>query len=268
MVFNSNPTKTDWDNDGATDDEDATTKVANREINYILFDAADEAVILESRMAYCNYFRTTGLDYQLVPILTLRQFSYFFEYLEYGFDVIVFNGWQGDDDPDYAVDCPGGFNHLSGKRYAYVNELIMVFHGGVGFLDLEHINSSTKYGSVKASSLTDPDNDASLLNCSQIPIKHIDCQFCFSSKYTASEKCIAIELLKITHAESVYGTTGELINAYGFLYVNGSPNDKYYWYSLGKDNQVYRNQGVKVADFMFRFEGRSAPNIRVEDYPK
>lgn len=264
----SNPTMFSSDPDSASDKDDATINDENEPINYILYDAADDPDLYEVKIAYYNYFNAAGMACQLVPILTQRQFSYFFEYLEYGFDTIAYDGYNGQDDPDYKVDCPGGFNHLPGKRYSCVNELIMVFHGGIGFIDLEHIDDE-KFDTVEAANLSNPSSEASLLNWSGIPIKHIDCQFCFASRYTDSCKCMAIELLKITHADAVYACKGELIYVAGYNSVFGfKSDDLYYWYSLGDDNKVYRSQGVKAFDLMFRFESRSAPYIAITDYPE
>ncbi len=267
FCMKSNPMEKDTDGDEILDDVDSTPREKNRPINYILYDAAN-SIIYETVSAYMDYFNKFGMEYSKVPICTEEQFCYFFEYLEYGFTTINYDGWDNGNE-EYKIESKGGLCRLEGVRYTRVDNLILVFHGGRGIMDVEHTDDGSAYSRVFANKFNDSSADYSLVNCSKIPIKNIDCQSCFAGYYDSNCKSIAIELLKATGAEHVYGATGELIycDIKKKICFNSVYLGVYYMYFFDDNNRLVRKGGKIVINVMERWDNDHAPSVIIDDYP-
>ena len=268
FCMESDPTEKDSDGDGATDDVDKTKNDKNPSINYILYDVAN-SLIYETVSAYIFYFEKNHIEYSKVPICTEEQFCYFFKYLEYGFTTINYDGWRDDGNEEFEVDCEGGLCRLEEVQYSRVDNIILVFHGTKGIIDAEQTDDRVAHSRVYAYKFNDSNEKYSLVNCSKIPIKNIDCQVCMSACYDSNNKSIAIELLKATGAEHVYGATGELIYVdinenIGFNIVNCGVH---YMFYFDDNNQLIRKGGKVIFGVMERWDNVHAPSVVVEDYP-
>ena len=235
----SDPANDDSDGDGAKDGEDATPNQKNGPINYILYDMTDK-VMIETEQAYYKYFDDRHIECQTLPLFTEEQFYKVYKYLEYGFE-----GVSGSKEDDLVVSAK--------KHFSYVDNIIILFHGNVGYFNL-------KYSSVRAN-----DIESKLAGCSKIQIKNIDCQCCFGGSYNNSEKSIAVELLKATNSEAAYGATGELryIICWNEIWIG-----RYYKYFYNEKKEIVREGGLCVFEVMYRWNDDPRLNrVVLKDYP-
>lgn len=237
----SDPNEKDSDGDGALDGEDATPGEKNGSINYILYDNTDD-ITRETKTAYVNFFKKQNITPICLEIFDIYQFRKFFEKLEYGFDENV-----------EPIQAPGlvCFNKI---QYSCVDNIILIFHGNIGYLNL-----SGQTDSVRAYEI-----ESYLVNCSHIKIKNIDCQSCFSGSYTDEIKSIAIELLKATRAEASYGASGLLVYAFN---CNQVLFGHYCKYTVDDQNHIIEGGSYTIFEVMFRINGRGIPFYVVDDYP-
>ena len=239
----SNPNEKDSDGDGALDDEDATPGEKNGSINYILFDIADDECI-KCAQAYARYFDKIDVKCQALTIYSKEQFIKFFENLEYGFDNKIVLGTFKED---LLVS--------SEKQYTSVENIILSFHGKPGY-----INLAKNVQSVIAENIVDD-----LKNCSKIQIDNIDCQCCFAGSYTKNTKSVAIELLKATNANAVYGATGLAIyDGWDFNTVLFG----FYWkYYFNEQNILIKQGGFANFPIMYRITNDIPAAYTITDYP-
>ena len=259
-IMMSDPTLSDWDQDNANDDNDATVAKPNGPINYVVFDLVN-SLTRDTAKAYIDYFEKNNYTYQAIPIISDTQFYYFFKFLEYGFEPIKYYDGFYNGREEYDVSNPDGLNKLYGSQYSYVENIILVFHGCIGGMTIEQVDKDSAGFAVNANEFS-----SSLVNCSSIEIKTIDCQSCFAGSYNSENKSVACELLKNTNVQEVYAATGEVIY--------NSKNDKnsiflgkYYKFTINDENEIIRGGGKGVYDVMYRFQGKGWPYVVLDDYP-
>nr|AHF25997.1 thrombospondin type 3 repeat-containing protein [uncultured bacterium Contigcl_1565] len=243
------PGNSDSDGDGADDNDDATSNDKNGSINYILFDNGNKECI-ETAKAYANYYVQNGIKYQPLPIYSVMQFEYFFENLEYGFDNTAI--------ANTGADCEGGLNRLKEKQYSSVDNIIVVFHGGTGYVNIYEVNKKP-YDSIQANQL-----GGILSNCSKIKIRNIDFQSCFAATYNHSTKSMVVEMLKNTNVDVVYGATGMVIYSFGYCQVWGGSYDRYFIDDQYEIEKVGGFWGFRIMD---RYPCEIDHNYQIHDYP-
>lgn len=140
----------------------------------------------------------------------------------------------------------------------------MSFHGSKGRVNLEQKDQKTIHDTIYAYEIG---GDLILSQCSDVTIKNIDCLFCFSGSYVSKNgtKSVAIELLKATHAEAVYGVTGTLYYNFGYNQVWGGV---YYLYYYDDQNQLRKKGGKLIFDVMERWNNERVPSGLITDYPE
>ena len=175
----------DTDGDGAEDGVDKTLNDKNPPINYIVYFADGYRTIHAN--AYVTAFKLFNMKSEKIIIYTNNQFKQLFENLDHGVESV---------DKNNIV-----FN--SDSRYSYVENIIICVHGGIYFTDA--------YMNFMDQGLIAP-KIADLFSgyCPPIRIKTIDLQVCHGGYYDSQTKGIAIELLKATHAEAVYGADTDI----------------------------------------------------------
>lgn len=244
------------DGDNAKDGIDKTPHDKNESINYIIYDTGN-LVTWETAKAYDTYFFKNNISYQTLPIRSADQFSYFFENLEYGF--------SNEKITKTTVGEAGGLVRNSLVQYSCVDNIVLSFHGWLSILDL-YLVEDVSYERITANQIA----NELLKNCSKIRIKNIDCQVCRAGSYDSKNKSIAIELLKATHAEYVYGATGSayyigINDNYGFnLIANGI----YYMFYIDDNNRIHKKGGKIIFSVMERWDNEHAPSCIIEDYPE
>ena len=222
----SNPTLKDSDEDGAEDGVDKTKNDKNGPINYILYDKGNMETF-ETADAYYGFFLRNNVEFQAIPIYSAEQFYYVFHNLEYGFseEKITLTG----------VDIKGGLNRNDTSQYSCVENIIIVFHGAKSIMNIYQVDG-VAHDRVYAKDFVDKIQ----IDSTKINIKTIDCQACMTACYDNDNKSVAIELLKATNAEYVYGATGSLIYVgikanLGFNWVNCG---LYYMFYFDDNNQI------------------------------
>ena len=233
----------DSDGDDAKDGVDKTKNDKNGPVNYILFDIADDDCI-ECAAAYAHYFVKSEIEYQALTIYSKEQFIKFFENLEYGFDNKKVLGTFKED---LIVS--------SEKQYTSVDNIILIFHGKPGY-----INLANDCQSVTADNIVDD-----LKNCSKIKINNIDCQCCFAGSYTKNTKSVAIELLKATNASAAYGATGLAI--YDGWDFNTVVLGFYWKYYFNEQNILIKQGGFANFPIMYRITNDIPAIYTITDYP-
>lgn len=88
--------------------------------------------------------------------------------------------------------------------------------------------------------------------------------------YDNENKSVAIELLKATHAESVYGATGSLIyvkitDGWGFNWVNCG---FYYMFFIDENNRIRQKGSSVTFNVMERWQKDNTFSLVVDDYPE
>ena len=252
----SNPLAKDTDGDGAEDGVDKTPNEKNGPINYIIYDKGNMETF-ETADAYYGYFLRKNIKCQAIPIYSADQFYYFFNNLEYGFseEEIKLTG----------VDMEGGLNRNDTIQYSCVEDLIIVFHGWNSIMNIYQVN-----GVAGARVYAKDFVDKIQIDSTKIKIKTIDCQACKSACYDNDNKSIAIELLKATNAEYVYGATGSLIyvktrNGLGFNWVNLGI---YYMFCFDNNHRIRKEGGKVTFNVMERWDNERIPSVIVDDYPE
>lgn len=179
-----------------------------------------------------------------LTIYSKEQFIKFFENLEYGFDNKKVLGTFKED---LIVS--------SEKQYTSVDNIILIFHGKPGY-----INLANDCQSVTADNIVDD-----LKNCSKIKINNIDCQCCFAGSYTKNTKSVAIELLKATNASAAYGATGLAI--YDGWDFNTVVLGFYWKYYFIEQNVLIKQGGFANFPIMYRITNDIPAIYTITDYP-
>lgn len=105
------------------------------------------------------------------------------------------------------------------------------------------------------------------MDCSDIPIHAIDYQSCYSGFYNDDTKSIAVETLKATHADAVYGATSKVI--YNELFeCNHVWFGIYSKYYFNDQNEIIREGYFAFYDLMSRWDNGSYPYKVLYDYPE
>ena len=258
FCMRSNPMLSDSDGDGATDDVDNTPGEKNLSANYILYDNAHadnpNDPCMETMIAYRNFFKKNNIECQVLPLNSTMQINYFFEKLEYGF--------EQNEIVNYGVEVDGGLKSFDTVHYTCIDNIIMIYHGGLGYINLHQFSETNVHDSIKAFEFSLRKDI--LPECSSVRIKNIDCQICFAAKYSQTYKSFAIELLKRTNAEVVYASTGVLRYAFGFNQVFGGTYDRYFVNDRGN---IQKLGGFYGFDVMDRYPCFSDYNYEIKDYP-
>ena len=234
----SNPTLFSSDSDEVGDCVDATIFDENKAINYILYDSTD---IYRTRhaKAYESYFLNRKMNYEMLSLYSEANFIEFFENLEYGIERI------DETSKDYVS--------YSKVRFSCVDNIIVCVHGRTGY-----INGIKE--SIHASDI------AQLLsNCSRTRIKNIDLLCCYAGDYDSETKSMAIELLKATGADAVYGATTSVSYLVVNVVLNGGGYYKYYY---NDKNELIRKGGLFIFGVMLRIDDEDhVPYNVITDYP-
>lgn len=234
----SNPTMFSSDSDDAGDGVDATINDENEAINYILYDSTDIYRIRHAK-AYEAYFKNRKMNYEILTLYNKANFKTFFEKLEYGF--------EGIDETYKDYIC------CSKVQFSRVDNIIICVHGLTGY-----INGIEQ--TIHASDITEL-----LSNCSTIKIKNIDLLCCYSGDYDGETKSMAIELLRATHAEAVYGATKSISYLVVNFVLDGGGYYKYYYNS---QNELVRKGGLFIFEVMLRIDDEDhVPFNVIDDYP-
>lgn len=204
--------------------------------------------------AYLNYFKCRNIYCQVLPINSIMQFNYFFEKLEFGF--------EDEEIENYGIEIKGGLVSHDKINYISVDNIILAYHGGTGYINLHQFSKTNIHDSIQAHELSEKGDV--LPECSSIRIKNIDCQICFAARYNTTCKSFAIELLKRTNTEVVYAATGEVRYAFGFNQVMGGTYDRYFFNDRGKIQKLGGFWGYNVMD---RYPCYSDYNYEIENYP-
>jgi len=248
----SNPTMFSSDSDTASDKEDETINDENEPINYLIYDKCNQTTF-DTADLYYRYFIDRHIDCQAIPIYSTKQFEYFFENLEYGF--------EDNKITNTGVDMDGGLNRLPTKKYSSVDNIILIFHGGKGYFNLYQVGDEAR------ESIQNYDIMSILSDCSDIPIHAIDYQSCYSGFYNDDTKSIAVETLKATHADAVYGATSKVI--YNELFeCNHVWFGIYSKYYFNDQNEIIREGYFAFYDLMSRWDNGSYPYKVLYDYPE
>ena len=234
----SNPTMFSSDSDNAGDGVDATINDENEAINYILYDSTDIYRIRHAK-AYEAYFKNRKMNYEILTLYNKANFKTFFEKLEYGF--------EGIDETYKDYIC------CSKVQFSRVDNIIICVHGLTGY-----INGIEQ--TIHASDIAEL-----LSNCSTIKIKNIDLLCCYSGDYDGETKSMAIELLRATHAEAVYGATKSISYLVVNFVLDGGGYYKYYYNS---QNELVRKGGLFIFEVMLRIDDEDhVPFNVIDDYP-
>lgn len=236
--INSNPTLFSSDSDEIGDGFDATIFDENEAINYILYDSTDIYRIRHAK-AYEAYFKNRKMNYEILTLYNKANFKTFFEKLEYGF--------EGIDETYKDYIC------CSKVQFSRVDNIIICVHGLTGY-----INGIEQ--TIHASDIAEL-----LSNCSTIKIKNIDLLCCYSGDYDGETKSMAIELLRATHAEAVYGATKSISYLVVNFVLDGGGYYKYYYNS---QNELVRKGGLFIFEVMLRIDDEDhVPFNVIDDYP-
>ena len=234
----SNPTMFSSDSDDAGDGVDATINDENEAINYILYDSTDIYRIRHAK-AYEAYFKNRKMNYEILTLYNKTNFKTFFEKLEYGF--------EGIDETYKDYIC------CSKVQFSRVDNITVCVHGLTGY-----INGIEQ--TIHASDIAEL-----LSNCSTIKIKNIDLLCCYSGDYDGETKSMAIELLRATHAEAVYGATKSISYLVVNFVLDGGGYYKYYYNS---QNELVRKGGLFIFEVMLRIDDEDhVPFNVIDDYP-
>ncbi len=200
----SNPTTADWDNDGATDDIDATPKVKNESINYILMGEDNGGGLFNnpiSRMEgpYLRAFERLGekvvvlkfhdgSDYQKRLAKSRKDCSSKYKMVMYAFK---------------HLQCDLEADELSEEEKYKVTRVIIVAHGQPNWIQFGSVSEDCFFTS----------NDIRSMNV-QTDIDIIDIQCCFCGLPTYYDElgettCIAFEFARKNRVKKVYAWTGE-----------------------------------------------------------
>ena len=101
--------------------------------------------------------------------------------------------------------------------------------------------------------------------CSQVRIRNIDFQCCFSARYDSKTKSLVVETLRATHAEVVYGATGTLVYSMGYNQVWFGTYDRYF---INNRGNVEKHGGFYGFGVMDRYPCQSDINFEIEGYPE
>ena len=247
----SNPMLYSSDSDDVGDGVDATINDENEAINYIIYDNTDINCI-EIKNAYSNYFESNRLNYQAIPIYTYYQFRDFFTYLEYGFEYEIASD----------LNVKGDLSNLDKVQYSHVENIILVFHGG--YANNKELIITAKDADGDTDFVLSTEIKDALSNCSSIKINNIDCICCYSAKYDSDTPCIAIELLKESHADTVYGVTGKVRYYYGYFQVAFGTYDRYF---INDRGNVEKWGGFMGFNLMDRYPCESDYSHEIKNYP-
>lgn len=234
----SNPTMFSSDSDDAGDGVDATINDENEAINYILYDSTDIYRIRHAK-AYEAYFKNRKMNYEILTLYNKANFKTFFEKLEYGF--------EGIDETYKDYIC------CSKVQFSRVDNIIICVHGLTGYINgIEQTIHAYDIAEL-------------LSNCSTIKIKNIDLLCCYSGDYDGETKSMAIELLRATHAEAVYGATKSISYLVVNFVLDGGGYYKYYYNS---QNELVRKGGLFIFEVMLRIDDEDhVPFNVIDDYP-
>ena len=139
FCMRSNPMLSDSDGDGATDDVDNTPGEKNLSANYILYDNAhadnpNDPFVWKPMIAYRNYFEKNDIECQVLPLNSIMQINYFFKKMEYGF--------EKNEIVNYGVEIDGGLKSLDTVHYSCIDTIIMIYHGGLGYINLHQFSKT------------------------------------------------------------------------------------------------------------------------------
>lgn len=242
----------DSDGDDAKDGVDKTKNDKNGPINYILVDPGDEYRLITAR-AYETYFNRYHMKSHAMPLNNSAHFQQFFEYLEYDFERI-----DGPEKEDLV--------HCSEIQYSRVDNIIICTHGG--------INDKGAFIQGHTGNIYANDIASLLVNCSSIEIKTIDLLVCYGGYYDSKTKSVAVELLKATHAEAVYGATTSIsfLNIGSgrecFLFNVVLDDGGYYKHYYNDKNQLIRKGHLWIFGVMVRITDKDhVPFNVIDDYP-
>lgn len=180
----TNPKSNDWDDDGATDDVDATPRKMNGPINYILYSSTD-SLLVETASGYKYYF-----DYEkklcaeciCIDIVSWSQVQEFFSKMENEYD------FKKGTFTDYVA-------------YTNVENLIIVAHGTKDSMGLTFVEGTDT--AIHINDLSD------LVGSIDVDIKTVDLQVCYLGKKCDDSRYFAAEFLCSSHVSEVYGCWGE-----------------------------------------------------------
>ena len=257
----SDPNEKDSDGDGAEDGVDGTPNDKNGPINYIIYDKGNMPTF-ETADAYYGYFLRNKIKCQAIPIYSPEQFYYFFNNLDYGFseEKITVTG----------VDMDGGLNRNDTRQYSCVDNIIIVFHGAKSIMNIYEVEGENDGREANGRVYAKDFADNIQIDSTKIKIKTIDCQSCMAACYDNENKSVAIELLKATHAETVYGATGSLIyvkisDGSGFNWVNCG----FYYMFFIDDNNRIRYKGKSITyNVMERWQKDNTNSLVAVGYPE